>query len=270
MTIDKGIIQELKFQFPDLILEIQDTCDAIPTLWTPEHAINRLLIYLKNSCAQPYKMLFDLTAIDERLKSHSTGPKRDFTIVYTLLSLLRNEFIRIKVGLIGEFPNTHSISNIWPNANWYEREIWDLFGIQFRDHPNLRRILLPPWWTGHPLRKEYPARATEAGPFTFSEEQERLTDQSLLFNPAEWGITPTKNGTEFMFLNMGPQHPGTHGPFRIILELDGEEIVNLIPDIGFHHRGAEKMAERQTWHTYIPYTDRVDYLGGVMNNLPYV
>ncbi|MFZ0105404.1 MAG: NADH-quinone oxidoreductase subunit C/D, partial [Thiobacillus sp.] len=187
-----------------------------------------------------------------------------------LLSFERNEDVRVKVPLSGEYPRLATITDLWPAADWYERETWDMFGIGFDGHPHLERILLPPTWEGHPLRKEHPARASEMGPFRMPPERQEQAQEALRFRPEKWGLRSRGEDTDLMFLNLGPQHPGTHGVFRILLELDGEEIVNAVPEIGFHHRGAEKMSERQTWHTFIPYTDRIDYLGGVMNNLPYV
>ena len=128
--------------------------------------IHDLLRYLKNEIPQPYRMLYDLTAIDERARKHRDGqPTSDFTVVYHLLSFDRNQYVRIKVPLKMIDLALDSVTDIWPAANWYEREVWDMFGIVFQGHPHLTRILMPKTWTGHPLRKDHPARATEMGPF---------------------------------------------------------------------------------------------------------
>ncbi len=249
----------------------QKTLDRIPTFWVEKDRVFDLMSFLKEKIDRPYKMLYDLSAIDERMRQHRDGqPASDFTVVYHLLSLERNEYVRIKTALKEDHLSLASITRIWPAANWYEREIWDMFGIAFDGHPHLHRLLMPDSWVGHPLRKEHPARATEMGPYQLPPSKELAEQEALRFRPEEYGMSTERDGYDFVFLNLGPQHPGTHGVLRIALQLDGEEIVDAIPQIGFHHRGAEKMGERQSWHTYIPYTDRVDYLGGVMNNLAYL
>lgn len=265
------ILQELQNRFGAATGPAQATRDGMPTQWIERNRARDILRYLKLEAERPYPMLYDLTAIDERTRVHREGqPASDFTVIYHLLSFARNADIRLKVALPVDDPLMPTITDIWPSANWYEREIWDMFGIVFAAHPHLRRILLPPTWRGHPLHKDHPARATEMEPFRLPQDKGEAEQEALRFHPEEWGMRRAHDGTDFMFLNLGPNHPSVHGVFRIVLQLDGEEIVDAVPDIGFHHRGAEKMGERQSWHTYIPYTDRVDYLGGVMNNLPYV
>lgn len=262
---------QLRERFGETVIGEQLTHDQIPTLWVPRERIRDVLRYLKHSVEPPCRMLYDLTAIDERVRDYREGqPASDFTVVYHLLSLERATDIRLKVGLAENDLKLPTITDIWPMANWYEREIWDMFGVDFPGHPHLTRILLPPTWEGHPLRKDEPARGTELGPYELDDQGEDREQEALRFRPEDWGLARRHNGTDFLFLNLGPNHPSAHGVFRIVLQLDGEEIVDAVPEIGFHHRAAEKMGERQTWHTYIPYTDRVDYLGGVMNNLPYV
>ena len=266
-----NIIDELRERFGKEAADPQSTLDGIPTLWVPRDKLREILFYLKKGVRGPYRMLYDLFAMDERVRSRRQGqPESDFTVVYHLLSFERNEDVRVKVALEGESPSLPSSVDIWPSANWYEREAWDMFGITFEGHPHLTRILMPSTWRGHPLRKDHPARATEMGAFQLPEEKGEEEVRALQFRPEEWGMKRSGEDTDFMFLNLGPQHPGTHGLLRLILELDGEEIVAAVLDIGYHHRAAEKMGERQSWHTFIPYTDRIDYLGGVMNNLAYV
>ncbi|MHB8176127.1 MAG: NADH-quinone oxidoreductase subunit C/D [Thermoleophilia bacterium] len=268
---DLELLRELRERFPGAGFAAEPAGQSPPTIWAPPEILPEVLRHLKSGAAQTYATLYDLTAVDERLRRHRPDqPAGDFTLAYHLLSLERNRELRVKTALAGEKPHTASIVDIWPAANWYEREAWDMFGITFDGHPHLRRILMPPTWEGHPLRKEHPARATEMPPFQLPDAREVQEEEALKFRPEDWGIKRTHDDTDFLFLNVGPQHPGTHGLLRIVLELDGEVIVDAMPDIGFHHRGAEKMGERQTWHTYIPYTDRIDYLGGVLNNLPYV
>ncbi len=263
--------EQLRSKFGESNFTEQVTRDEILTLWLPLDKLRDVLTFLKREIPQPYLLLYDLTAIDERTRTlHNGYPSRNFTLVYHLYSFNRNSFIRLKCALQGEYPSAPSIAGLWENANWYEREAFDMFGIRFEGHPNLRRILMPLTWEGHPLRKEHPARATEMGPFRLYDEKVDREQAALKFKPEDWGMSRHSDESDFMFLNIGPQHPGTHGVLRLVLQLDGEDIVDIVPDIGFHHRGAEKMAERQSWHTYIPYTDRIDYLGGVNNNLAYL
>jgi NADH-quinone oxidoreductase subunit C/D len=266
-----SLAEQLTLKFGDVKFTEQTTKDEILTLWLPLEKVKEVLHFLKTQIPQSFPFLYDLTAIDERSRKKNIDyPGADFTLVYHLYSFDRNQFIRLKVALRGEFPSVPSITSLWANASWYEREVFDMFGIRFDGHPHLTRILMPLTWEGYPLRKEHPARATEMGQFKLYDEKTDREQSALQFNPEDWGMERQSEDSDFLFLNIGPQHPGTHGVLRIILQLDGEDIVDAVPEIGFHHRGAEKMAERQSWHTYIPYTDRIDYLGGVNNNLAYL
>jgi len=267
-----SVVSELKTRFgEEVILYSQYTKDETATLWIDQKNLVLVLKYIKTEMIFPYNLLYDLTAIDERTrKNRNDQPISDFTVVYHLTSFERNDDIRIKVALTTLHLSLPSITSIWESANWYEREVFDMFGINFEGHPRLTRILMPKSWEGYPLRKDHYTRATEQDPFFLTELMRTAEDKDLTFKPEDYGLETSGDDSDYMFLNVGPQHPGTHGLLRLVLQLHGEDIVNIIPDIGFHHRGAEKMGERQTWHTFIPYTDRIDYLSGVMNNLGYL
>ena len=258
---DRDLAQSLKERFGEAVEQAPRTSDML-TFEVHENRLKDVLCFLKSEAKPKFQRLDDLSAIDESSRRERDAYP-DYSLVYHLLSFEPAGRLRLKVPLHGDQPTTSSITDIWPSANWYEREVFDLFGIRFEGHPNLRRIIMPHDWEGHPLRKSYPGRATEMPPYTLADAQKH--------QPLDGGFYVKRSDGEQQFvLNIGPCHVSTHGLLRYIVSLDGEQITGLDLDIGYHHRGVEKIGERQTWHQFIPYCARVDYLAGAANDLPYV
>ncbi|MBI5695166.1 MAG: NADH-quinone oxidoreductase subunit B/C/D [Nitrospirae bacterium] len=259
-----GVYDALRDEFGESV-----TRDTLPsdmlTVKVPPDKAPSVLAFLKYKSPIKFQRLEDLTAVDESARRDRTGYK-DYTLVHTLFSYDAKGYIRVKSDLEGDTPRVPTITNVWQSANWYEREVYDMFGIKFDGHPGLRRILMPDDWEGHPLRKSHPYRATEMAPYTAEDAKRHEARDVMAFMPPH----TDDDGGETVYLNFGPHHVGTHGIIRFVLKLKGEEIADMDVDVGYHHRAAEKTGERQSWHQYIVYTDRVEYLSGVQNNHAYV
>jgi NADH-quinone oxidoreductase subunit C/D len=202
-------------------------------------------------------------------------------------------------------PVIPSLIDVWPGADFQEREAWDLYGIRFPGHPNLKRILMWEGFEGHPMRKDWKEayyeeehkpfesrwpkgwvrRAEELNAYGHNVnypgdlDLSRLTDRSeeLLYNSMGLGVdvqelVEGENGgirTDRLVVNMGPQHPSTHGVFRMVITLDGETIETLEPVMGYLHRNHEKIGERNSFLHNMPFTDRLDYISAMGNNFGY-
>lgn len=198
-----------------------------------------------------FDFLMDVCGAD-----YPTRAKR-FDVVYHLFSSKDASRLRVKTQ-VAETESVDSLLSVWRGADWFEREAFDMFGIHFHGHPNLRKILTHHQFVGHPLRKDYEA------------DQQQHCDSSL---PIHFNNEGDSRGDvlneKFMPLNIGPSHPAMHGTLRVMAEMDGETIVRANCEIGYLHRCFEKMAETHPYNQVIPYTDRLNYCSAPMNNVGY-
>ena len=156
-------------------------------------------------------------------------------------------------------PVSESASPVYRTAEWHEREAYDLVGIEYSEHPDLRRILLPETWQGHPLSQDY------------DQTQPQIVTLREHANPLQEDHRGDGVDADTMFINVGPHHPATHGVLHLQTVLDGEEVADVEPDIGYIHRCEEQMCQQGTYrHQIMPYPDRWDWGGaGLLNEWAY-
>jgi NADH/F420H2 dehydrogenase subunit C len=230
----------------------------------------------------------DVTAVDY------PGRENRFDVVYHLMSPVLNTRIRLS-GEANETTQVPSIIGVFPGADWFERETYDLYGVIFVGHPDMRRLLTDYGFDGHPLRKDFPLTGFVEVRYDDAEkrvvyEPVRLNQEFRKFDflspwegadyalpgdekaaaggaaesSCRWLMSEVLNaeqtGMRNFTINFGPQHPAAHGVLRLVLELDGEVVERVDPHIGLLHRGTEKLIEQKTYLQAIPYFDRLDYV----------
>lgn len=246
MNVDT-ITKDLSEKISGKNFEIQNTNGDHVILIDKENVVD-VLSNLKNN--HSFNFLMHVAGAD-----YPDREKR-FEISYELYSSITKKRIRVKTS-VAEDETLETAITVWRAANWFEREVYDMYGVKFDNHPNMTRILVHHQFKGHPLRKDYPAdlqqHCTEAMPIHFADERDYTPD-------------PSKN---LVPLNIGPSHPATHGTLRVMAELDGEMIHRAHVELGFLHRCFEKMAETHPYNQVIPYTDRLNYCSAPMNNVGY-
>lgn len=247
--------------------------------------------YLKNSPELNYDYLNEVTSVDWQDR---------FEVVYHLSSIERGgPPLSLKVNLTDKGnPTVSSLVPLYFSADQQEREVFDLMGIRFLGHPNLRRILMWEGFDGHPLRKDWKEAYYEQdkkpfetrwdqGHHIIAEDRTPWHDNVRYpkdFDPTAFvqsreiaravptvsEVDPRALRTQPIVVSIGPQHPSTHGVFRMRVTLDGESVMALEPVYGYMHRNHEKIGERNTYIMNIPYCDRLDYLCGMTMEHGYV
>lgn len=275
MSVNSEIIQAVKDEFGEGMVYAVDRKERRIVLTVKRNILKKLCKFLKEKLE--FDHLTSIAAVDRSGLVNGMIESRllyydDYEMVYHTWSHSKKTLVEIKVAVPKKNPSAPSITDVWSTANWQEREAFDLMGVKFSGHPDLRRILMPEWWKGHPLRKDY---EMSPGKWFLSDEDEKeeyvLDNQKPVF-PLDQKLAENVKTEQIseMILRIGPVHPGNHGPWLINLKLDGEVIVDLDTQIGYQHRGLEKIAENRTWTQYLPLSDRYCWLTALSNNLSYV
>ncbi len=271
----KSLKENLKEKFPSFTFSFREDFGDRILLCTPSE-VPALLTHLKE--IGRFDFLMNISGVD--------WPKKEkrFEVVYELFSSKTAERLRIKTAL-NDTEQVPTVQFIWKTADWFEREIYDMFGLRFKEHPNMRRILTHHQFKGHPLRKDYPAdhqqHLSESLPLHFdrpatkaysAKDKPHSNDNNNSPSPhSEINSRDTEEEEEkdLIPLNIGPSHPATHGTLRIMAEMHGERVHRAGVEIGYLHRCFEKMAETHPYNQVIPYTDRLNYCSAPMNNVGY-
>lgn len=284
-------VEGLRDKFGAAVRRAELDAAGVPVVVLDPTVVHDALRWLKEDPELSFDFLADVMGVDR-------GGDLPLEVWYQLWSNARGRQLRVVAPLPLDGLSIESATDLWQAANWLEREVYDLFGITFEGHPDLRRILMPENYDeGFPLRKDFPLR----GRFGRAEQVRRALNRSIddlyareelqmvgLMN-ADGEITADLDGAtvievphdrqpeevaeglegERMLVNMGPQHPATHGVLRLVLQLDGETVERCIPHLGYLHTGFEKTCEYREWNQVVPYTDRMDYLAPMLYNIGY-
>ena len=220
--------------------------------------IKATILKLKNE--ENYSILLDITVVDY-LQYPDVTPSR-FAVVYILRDATFKKQTSLKAYVDDNTLEVDTISDLYEAANWAEREAYDQYGVKFKGHPNLKRLLNHHQFFGHPLRKDYPVTKGQ-----ICTETEDLMDEMTPLLKSK-GYT-NEEVNDLMLLNVGPSHPASHGTIRNFVAMEGETITACVTEIGYLHRGFEKSCETHTYSQIIPYTDRLNYCSAILNNIGY-
>lgn len=225
-----------------------------------------VLQFVKTDPAFSFDLLLDIAGVDYLKQNPPVSPFPKggspiprFAVVYHLYSTRHLHRLRVKVYPPESDAHVPSAIHIWKSADWFEREAYDMMGIQFDGHPHLKRLLMWEGWEGHPLRKDYPYQKRQAIPTTAPDLDE---DNAI-------DLVSQDLDAKLMKLNMGPSHPAMHGALRVMVQLEGETIRKAACEIGYLHRCFEKHSEESFYQQIIPYSDRLNYVSSLMNNVGY-